>query len=611
MNKYSLATVIWGLAATLSGCVHASEQTAMSGTQESEISEALQFEPTGPLIPEISAIQPEDLLARPHVQKILKWARDARERNDIPLTTYTLYREYARTGAREPYQEPYYEKRELLTRETLAAWLDRDDSRIPRICDLIWNICEETTWVLPAHERGEQYIDLFAAETGAELAHVLLLLGARLPEEIRGRIREEVRDRILDPYLEFGEQYSWKSGRNNWTGVCAGSIGEQFLILEQDPERLAKALAMVVTQLDRFIKNAFEPDGVCLEGIGYWNYGLYHYVAFAEMLRERTGGRLDLLAHPKLKDIARYPFSVVLGPGLFASFSDSSPNASVMPFLAARLAERTGENSLLALTDQSTSWRIVTTLRNALWWDGKTLPLPEVTDLILPESGVARITGKLGTFDTVLAAKAGHNAEPHNHNDVGSFIVRAGKHIYLCDPGAGRYSREYFSAKRYENVFASSYGHSVPRINGRLQSTGPQFSGTLEQIGEKRIRIDFSRAWDYAPLRSAVREIEITSDAVLLEDRFIFEEGSHEVEEALVTWLPATVENATARIQSPEGSLVITVDEGVFRKEELTEACRENNKKEILTRLTVTRPLSAEGSFKFVMRFEPGTGSSN
>ncbi len=69
--------------------------------------------------------------------------------------------------------------------------------------DLVWSICEETSWVLPAHEeQGPRYlgdhpaafrteplgahtmltrepdsIDLFAAETGAALAETVYLVG--------------------------------------------------------------------------------------------------------------------------------------------------------------------------------------------------------------------------------------------------------------------------------------------------------------------------------------------------------------------------------------------------------------------------------------------------
>jgi hypothetical protein len=72
----------------------------------------------------------------------------------------------------------------------------------------------------------------------------------------------------------------------------------------------------------------------------------------------------------------------------------------------------------------------------------------------------------------VLAAKAGHNAEMHNHNDVGSFIVHLAGESILTDPGAGVYTKQYFGAERYIFFATSSRGHPVPVVNGHHQRPG-------------------------------------------------------------------------------------------------------------------------------------------
>ena len=83
--------------------------------------------------------------------------------------------------------------------------------------------------------------------------------------------------------------------------------------------------------------------------------------------------------------------------------------------------------------------------------------------------GVAKLTGRTaGGAPVVLAAKAGHNAENHNQNDVGSFVLHVDGESLIREPGRGLYSRDYFSPRRYENVFANSFGHSVPRVGGQL-----------------------------------------------------------------------------------------------------------------------------------------------
>ncbi len=581
------------------GCVHAETSPATQAKPDpaAGILRALETGKTGPLFPELTAHSPEEWAATPAGAQILPWARESAAVTAIPETTYTLYRRYKVAGERPPYEGPYFEKRKLLTQEVVAALLDHSDARMGRINDLLWSICEESTWVVPAHE--VHIIDLFASETACDLAQVLMVLGDRLPEEVRNRVRAEVKRRILDPYLERGAQMSWGSGRNNWTGVCAGSVGQTFLLLEEDPARLSQALATVLEQLDRFLQNAFTEDGASLEGIGYWNYGLSHYVSFAEMLRERTNGSIDLLGQEKLKAIAQYPGTVYLGNGLYASFADAHETSEVEPYLAARIAQRTGANELLGLVGNPADWRLNTLLRNLTWWDGTKAAEPPLRDAFMPKSGIA----KLVSDRAVLAIKAGHNDEPHNHNDIGSFVLCFDGIAYLCDPGGGLYNADYFSKKRYENVFANSYGHSVPRIGGKLQQTGKQFNGTMEHTADNTVSIRFENAYGITELREASRRVTLQDGVLTMEDTFAFNGTGLEVEEALLTWQRVEVNNNMARVSTDKGTLEITADQGVFTAEPLTDACKANHKKGMLTRIALTRPAAPGIATRFTMKY--------
>lgn len=61
-----------------------------------------------------------------------------------------------------------------------------------------------------------------------------------------------------------------------------------------------------------------------------------------------------------------------------------------------------------------------------------------------------------------LAAKAGCNADSHNHNDVGSFTIYKGGKPMVIDLGVGTYTRETFSDKRYEIWTMQSQFHNLP-----------------------------------------------------------------------------------------------------------------------------------------------------
>ncbi|GFJ94351.1 hypothetical protein Prum_079930 [Phytohabitans rumicis] len=92
----------------------------------------------------------------------------------------------------------------------------------------------------------------------------------------------------------------------------------------------------------------------------------------------------------------------------------------------------------------------------------------------LPDTEVLVVRERPGRADGLfLAAKGGHNAENHNHNDVGTFIVALDGRPVLVDAGVGRYTRQTFSDRRYEIWTMRSTHHNVPEMNGREQAPAP------------------------------------------------------------------------------------------------------------------------------------------
>jgi hypothetical protein len=565
---------------------------------------------------------------------------------DLPQTTYTRYREFEHTGARDGYQDPYFLKRAMLTRATLEYILG-DASMRDAIHDLLWNICEETTWVLPAHEeQGPRYwelvprpgartgpfgahtmltrepdsIDLFCAETGAALAEVIALIGDELAPEVRQRVRQEVERRIFKPYLAYGRDHWWHKGELNWNGVCNGSIGLAFLRLERDLETQTDALAMVLEGFEAYIATGFEADGGSIEGVGYWNYGLLYYVIVAELLREITGGDFDLLAQPRMKEIAAYPPGMALvAPSRFINFGDAKEQQNIAPGIGARIAERTGVDQLRALIaplDERFPFglnpiaKLPVFLRHAAWWDSRQpAPTFKQRDFYLPHVGVIKLVGQTADGSpAILAAKSGHNDGHHSHTDVATFIVNIGGESLLPDPGRGLYSKDYFRRARYENIFNNSYAHNVPRIGGQLQSPGPEFGGsrrfygTIVEHGQrgavKSVVIDFQTAYDAPSLTQARRTLELdaTTGALALADDYAFDGDALDIEEAFSTWFPVELAGNIARVKGERTTLELRVAEpagAVFRAESLDAACRDNRADDVLTRLSVTLPRGA------------------
>lgn len=562
-----------------------------------------QVKPPESLVPDLVAIvrDPQAARQRPSAETVLRIIQVyLPDIQNIPLTTYTLYREFQRAGERRGYQAPYNQKRCKLTAAAFQVLLG-DDGYIDTLQDYIWNICEETNWVIPAHETRE--IDLGAVATGFALAEIIVGLEHKLADEIVRRVRAEIERRIFTPYLERHEGLNWFRGHNNWNGVCNSAVGAMFLLLEKDTERLAQALSLVLEGLEVFLETAFEADGGSTEGTGYWQYGLSNLIPFAEMLRLRTNGAIDILGLERMKAIATYPTRMMLSPGHYANFSDCEEEVAFNPANVARLAERTGVQALYEVLAEGAPlvrdtdfgrfhnlWRIIP------WWDGTRPKAVTITDVWAKDVGAARLVAQaLDGSAVVLAAKAGHNAENHNQNDVGSFILHVAGESLLCEPGRGLYSRDYFGPRRYENPFASSFGHSVPRIGGRLQSAGPEYRGEITAYDDrgptKGVAMTIGEAYDVPGLEDARRvlSLDAASGTVVLEDTFCFAGDGLPVEEAFVTWCETSVAGPMARIQGERHVLEIEIQSptgATFALQVLTKESEANAKPVPLKRLT-------------------------
>jgi hypothetical protein len=101
---------------------------------------------------------------------------------------------------------------------------------------------------------------------------------------------------------------------------------------------------------------------------------------------------------------------------------------------------------------------------------------PLLKDVWLPDLQVFSARDAAGTAKGFyLAGKGGHNDENHNHNDVGNFIVFYDGLPAIIDIGVEEYRRATFSSDRYGIWTMQSQYHTLPTINGLMQSPGRKF----------------------------------------------------------------------------------------------------------------------------------------
>jgi hypothetical protein len=98
---------------------------------------------------------------------------------------------------------------------------------------------------------------------------------------------------------------------------------------------------------------------------------------------------------------------------------------------------------------------------------------PLLRDVWMPGIQVMTARSHAGTAKGLyIAAKGGHNAESHNHNDVGNFVIYKDGVPMIIDVGVETYTKKTFSPQRYEIWTMQSAYHNLPAIDGVMQRDG-------------------------------------------------------------------------------------------------------------------------------------------
>ncbi len=447
-----------------------------------------------------------------------------------------LFLEFSRTGNRTLYQRPYGRRTSRLNVFLLAECLENRGRFLSAVERELDAICGERTWVMPAHDRGlENFhgehvtIDLGSSARGWLLATTVSWLGDRLPGALRRRVRDEIDRRIFQPYLaavRSGDTRGnwWMRGSNNWNPVCTANVIGAALTLVRPRKVRAEFLAAMEVS-NPFFLSGFTDDGYCSEGVGYWNYGFGHYLMLGLTVRAATRGRLDVFREDaeKQERIAGYGLAIQIEPGIAPAFADCGVHAAPAPSVLAMIAlvfPKLVPAVIRAPSRLSGGAAIVGLLGLRPELEGRRAPVADAGAYALPlrtwfqqaQILVCRSKSVAKAASFGAAIKGGHNAEHHNHNDVGSYVVVFDGHPYLVDPGNEVYTRRTFSRRRYESRVLNSYGHDVPVVAGTLQATGrraaarvlkAEFTDTVD-----RLELDTGAAYPVPALKRLVRSFE-------------------------------------------------------------------------------------------------------
>lgn len=522
-------------------------------------------------------------------------------RQEIPPSPDELFLEFSRNGNRTRWQNVASQRRARVITFTLAECLENRGRFLAPLGQTFQALCAEKTWVMPAHDRGLRNfngqtieIDLGAAMLGWDLATAQWLLGDALAPATRQLLAENLRRRIFEPFragVQTGEPaLFWLTANHNWNAVCLAGVNGAAQAALEAPEDRAWFAAAAERNVRAFL-SGFTPDGYCSEGLGYWDYGFGHFLMLGETLRRVTGGRLDLLANPAARAPALFAARAEILNGLYPTIADchpgTQPPANLMHYLNRRLrldlpAWRTAPppkatGALYGLALFAFPAADLPAIPGAAPLAGDTLRT------WFADGGVLICRPAPGDPPFAVCLKGGHNAEHHNHNDVGSFSVVSGRAMVLCDPGAEVYTARTFSNRRYDSRVLNSYGHAVPVVAGTLQRAGAPARA-------KVLRTDFTDAAD--TLRLDLRPAYEAPALVRLEREFTFRRGRvpsltvvdeaefnspTTFETALVTW--GTCERISAtefRVTDDGGAVRVRLNTGGLPFELKTETLNED-----------------------------------
>lgn len=496
--------------------------------------------------------------------------------------------DFTRDGDRSRHAAIYFEKRTAL-RELLAAECAEGQGRfLDAIFSGVWSLCEESSWVIPAHNGWDgkaqplpdvtrPTIDLFAAETGAVLAWVHYLLGEQLDgitPLLTARLRHEVAGRILEPFRT--RQFAWMGLEggfvNNWNPWCTSNCLTAVLLLEEDAALRVEAVARALRILDVFL-GSYGPDGGCDEGPSYWGEAGAALFDALQLLAGATGGQLDVFAEPLIQEMGRYLVRMFIDDSYFVNFADCPARLRPPGDLVYRWGTLMGDEPMRALGAHFARSAPLIYPHNPLRdlagiFNRGSLPEPELALAYLRETWLpdlqvmtAREQARTG-LGFFLAAKGGHNAESHNHNDVGSFVVYRDGRPLLLDVGVETYSAKTFSPQRYEIWTMQSAYHNLPTVNGVMQKDGREFRATgVEHLAQdERVEMSLDLATAYPPeagvrtWRRTCRLLRGAGPTVEIVDQFTLDSPTKAVMLSLMTCCePAQADRGALVLSCPDG----------------------------------------------------------
>lgn len=545
------------------------------------------------------------------------------------------YLEYERSGNRKVMENPFDANNQAIVQLLFAELAEGKGRFMDQLINGVFHSCEMTSWALSGHLVRQpdgrslpaydyDMIDLTAGDLGNMLSWVYYFMHEsfdKINPEISRRLYHELDKRIMVPYLE-DDSFWWmavnyKDGDmiNNWNPWCNSNALMTFMLLENDTDRLAKAVMRSIESVDKFI-NYVHQDGACEEGPSYWGHASGKLLDYLVLLSDITGDRINIFDNPQIRNMGEYISRSYVGNGWVVNFADASAKGGGDPYLIFRYGKAIQSQELLAFAGYLNTGkgiglksRDVYRILEAFQVDRELQQMkdprksPDYTWYPDTEFYYAR-KGK-----AFFAAKGGYNDESHNHNDAGTFSLWVNDTPMLIDAGVGTYTRQTFSSERYTIWTMQSNYHNLPLVNGVPQKYGRKYKAKVLDAANGRFSVDIAGAYPAeAKIKEWKRSYQVKGNRLAIRDQFELTEASQPNQVNFLTWGEVQLEEGQVTIQVNGQKAVLKFDGKAFeaKKESiaLTDPRLSNVWGKEIYRISLTaKQVADKGDYRFTVSY--------
>lgn len=416
--------------------------------------------------------------------------------------------------------------RKILSRVIVlsAAWrVTENEKYAERAYAEMENACNFESW------NPDHFLDV--AEMALAMSVGYDWLYDYLTDSQKDFIAENVYQKAIVPATngKILTQNWWTWSKVNWNTVCYGGIGIACMTFSEYFEKEAAKLLSSAYEYMPLTFALFNPDGVYVEGTGYWEYCTTYLVYFLSTSRNFFGTDFGLSDIKGVDKVGYYPIYVTGAQGVF-NYGDNKSEPLYSPALNwfadeydAPLLAEFEKNADPTLNEDREA-----TLA-ALWYNTKfsaknTDFSDEPLSVLCKSDGYVDLAVMRSAYmdpnATFAAIKSGYNYTNHGDLDIGTFVFDALGERWAEELGPGNYNApEYFVGLvgfgRWQSYRKRAEGQNTLVINPTMT---PEDQYALAKVnissfeenndGGKAI-IDMTDAYCLNNVKSVVREFEL------------------------------------------------------------------------------------------------------